>query len=546
METKKSDYLIKVGLLLKSGQKHGAAKMLWPWLSQNEPMLRIWDAIEKYPKVAIMGHGSAGKTFNACAYFLLDWWTDPKNTAFVLTSATVDSLKARAWTDIKQLNERTRIPMLGNLVDSERMIKYSPLDQKNAVAAIAGERKDAQAKIQGLHTRKIRVLIDEADNRHSQSIWSALSNLGTSGDLKVVALANPIDKFSLFGQKCEPINGWASIDPESDFEWMSKQGWYVLRLDGLQSPNIKAGKDIFPYYLTNKAVEEMRQNEGTKSREWWTYIRAFYPPEGTASTIFTGDIIHKCRNPIVWYADIEPIASCDPAFEGGDHCRVHLGYKGRLASNPKKICVKVDKFVTIQRKDITRPITIDFGEQIIALLKENNIKPENFVIDSTGIGLGLSDYIKHAWSPDILPVNFGGSPTDMTITLEDSKRASDRFDRFVTELWFVAREWCKLGLVWIKDGPPELENDLESRMYDLLPSNKIRIEPKKKMKERGLHSPDHGDAFCLLIHLVRVRTQDFKPSLSDPQAKPKDPLKKFRKFATVWTADYGVPDRERS
>lgn len=543
---KKLDYYAHVTSLLHKNLKKEAAKMLWPWLSQNEPMIRIWDAIEKYPNVAIMGHGSAGKTFNSCAWFLLDWWTNPQETAFCLTSATVDSLKARAWTDIKQLNDRTRVKMPGTLVDSERMIRYSPLDQKNAVAAIAGERKDAQAKIQGLHTKRIRVLIDEADNRHSQSIWSALSNLRTSGDLKVVALANPIDKFSLFGQKCEPENGWASINADSDFEWMSKQGWYVLRLDGLQSPNIKAGTDVYPFLLTNKAVKEALEKDGVKSREWWTYIRAFYPPEGTISSIFTGDIIQKAKtNLIVWYADIEPIASCDPAFEGGDHCRLHLGFRGRTAKDPRKIAIKVDKYITILRKNEKVPITIDYGEQIIELLKQNNVKPENFIIDSTGVGLGLSDYIKFAWDPAIVAVNFGGSPTDMTITTEDSKRASDRFDRFVSELWFVAREWSKLGLVQLSSPPRELEVDLESRTYDLLPSNKIRIEPKKKMKERGLHSPDHGDAFCLLVHLTRIRSQGFMPSLSTRSGEvTRDPLKKLRRYESVWEVSYGQPPQD--
>lgn len=536
---KESEKRATVITLLTLGRKRDAAKILWPWFIQNEWTDKIWNAIESHQFLCVMGHGSASKTFTASAWMLLDWWTHPEKTALIFTSVTIDTMKGRIWSDIKTLWSKSEVTMPGILVDSRRMIQYSPMDQKNAINGVAADSDNAQTKIQGLHTDRIRVIIDEADNHQSRSVWGALSNLGTSGELKVVALANPVDRSGDFGQHVEPKNGWTSINPEVDFEWPTRLGAHALRLDGLRSPNIVAGEDIYPFLLTNKNLKTIRDGKGENSPEWWAYVRAWYPPEGTLRTIFNPEIIQKFRQKIVWYAGTTPIAACDPAFEGGDNCILTLGRMGRLVDNPEKTAVEFQEFIRIKRVNTGNPVTIDFGDQIVARLKAHGVQPENFAIDCTGNALGLSDYIRHAWG-EILPVNFGGSPTEMKITGEDSQRAVDRFDRFVSELWYVAREWCKLGHIHVSTEPRELRLQLESRIYELMTSNKIKIEPKQRMKERGLESPDYGDAFCLMIHLARVRSHGFTPAIFEK--KHVDPIKRFKKNQSVFGMDYGIKD----
>lgn len=539
--TKENENTVRLAVLtfLTAGDKKSAARILWPWMVQNSQTDFIWDAIERNQYLAIMGHGSASKTFTSAAWFLLDWWSDPQNTALILTSDTITSMGRRIWSDIKILHSKCTVPMPGIIVDSRKIIQYSTLDQKNAIAGVAAESDDAQSKIQGLHTKRVRVIFDEADNKYSRSIWAALANLGTSGDLKVVALANPADKYSEFGLHCEPKAGWLSVNPETDFEWSSKLGWHVVRLDGLRSPNIVAGKDLFPFLMTLKGLDDIRTMKGENSPEWWAYVRAWYPPEGILQTVFTTDIVENAKRRLLWYAGINPIAACDPAFEGGDTCALVLGNMGRLAHNPKQMGVQAEQWVRIQRRNTEKPVTIDFGDQIIERLKEHGVEPENFAIDCTGNALGLSDYIRHAWKPNILPVNFGGACTMARLTTEDSKMAQDRFDRFVSELWYMAREWCKNGSATILNAPRELAIQLESRRYRLI-TGKISVERKEDMKKRGLDSPDFGDALCLFIHLARMRAQGYIPGLK-PQEKV-DPLKFFRKKASVFAADYGVPD----
>lgn len=530
--------------LLVSGDKRGCAKLLWPWIVQNEQTERIWKALDNYPYLAIMGHASASKTFTCAAWFLLDWWSRSSETALMITSDTIASMNRRVWSDVKILMTKTSVPMHGILIDSKRIIKHSQTDDKNAISGVAAESDDAQSKIQGVHTKYVRILIDEADNKLSQSVWGAISNLGSSGELRVVALANPVDRLTEFGMHVEPKDGWGSINPDLDDEWDSRMGWHVLRLDGLDSPNIVAGKDIFPFLLTMNGVQKIREEKGENSREWWSYVRAWYPKEGSIQSVFSNEIIEKARNKIVWYADTTPIASCDPAFEGGDDCVVCLGRMGRLASDPRKTGIEVSQFIKIKRKHTDKPISIDFGDQILAILKNHNVIPENFAIDCTGNALGMSDYIQHIWKASTLPVNFGGAPTEMMITTEDTKKASERFDRFVSELWYVAREWMRLGLIHIASMPRELGFELEGRLYDIHTKGKIRVETKKEMRERRLASPDMSDSLVLLCHLARVRNKTATPGLA-AQGKRHDPLARFKKVQSRFNASYGVEDRRQ-
>ena len=48
-----------------------------------------------------------------------------------------------------------------------------------------------------------------------------------------------------------------------------------------------------------------------------------------------------------------------------------------------------------------------------------------------------------------------------------------------------------------------LRDQLAARQYETVKDKKIRIETKKEMKERLGYSPDEGDAFVMLVELLR-------------------------------------------
>lgn len=547
----KKEYTAIFMTVLSQGNYRDAARMAWPWYKQNEWSEKIWSAIEKYDRLCIMGHGSASKTFTASIWFLLDWIAYTDQTALILTSATMPSMNARIWADFKTLWSKSQIDFsqVAQIIDSKHVIRKGINDAKEAIHAIAAESDNSQAKVQGLHALRNRLLIDEADNPYSNSIWNAITNLSTSGHFKAIALANPDDKNSEFGSHVEPVDGWDSINPEVNYEWESRLGWHVLRLDGLQSPNILSGVDKYPFLLSNASVIETRDNKGTNSRSWWTYIRAWYPPDNLVSNIFSSGIVSGCNKPIIWYTNKTPVAALDPAFEGGDNCSLLLGSMGRMGHNPERTALEVNEYIRIKRKDTTKTLAFDYADQIVAILKDRGVQPKNFALDTTGNQSSFADIIAQSFGHEIMRVNFAGAASERKVTAEDTGGAKERYRNFVTELWYVAREWCRLGLVFLKDPPRDLRIQLEARRYELKGKDAksgrevIQAEPKTDMKSRGLTSPDEGDAFCLLVHLVRSHSLGFIPSSFNKDHTPSKAKKFFTKNATIWEANYGVPDR---
>lgn len=534
---KENDYRNLVFSYLAIQDYKSAAKLLWPWIDQNEQSLEIWDHIHSHDYTAIVGHASASKTFTAAQYYLLDWWTDPQNTYLAITSDTIKSMEKRVWADIKKLITTTKVKMIGEIIDSKKMVVYDKNDSKNCISAIAAESTDAQSKIQGVHTKRTRVLIDEADNKFSNSIWGAVANLGSSGSIKVTGLANAEDPHSAFGQHIEPIDGMGSINPEVDKTWKSRRNYWVMRLDGLKSPNIAAKKDVYPYLLTNKGMSDIELNNGVNSIEWWKYVRAWYAPSGQTSIIFPEELITKCKtNKIVWYAARTRFAACDPAFEDGDKCVVVFGWVGPLANDPTKTGVLIDKFLHIKRMDKSKEDMIDIGDQIIKECKAEGVEPEHFGLDSTGNAHGLAAYIRTKWSKAVHKVSFNQAPTSMKILGEDSMTAEDRFDRFVTEIWYSAREWCKFGHVQFENVPMDFTQELSSRLYKLV-GRKVSAETKKDMKKRLGRSPDFADAFAVLMHIVRIWKHSAKPSMTN-LVKSSDPLRMFKAKRNIYTPNY--------
>jgi hypothetical protein len=111
-------------------------------------------------------------------------------------------------------------------------------------------------------------------------------------------------------------------------------------------------------------------------------------------------------------------------------------------------------------------------------------KPEVIFVDATGVGTGVADRLLEEGYP-VVRVHFGGSPVD-------------------TERYVVKRDelWGELA-EWLQDEPCSIDDDddlaaqLTSVQYGHDSKRRIRMEPKEKMKSRGLKSPDDADALAL-------------------------------------------------
>lgn len=437
------------------------------------------------------------------------WYVDPLNSAVILTSTTKNALRKRVWpTIVKLFRDCPGLP--GSLVDSKTTLQYEKGNDKNGIFALAvkdGNTSKAAADIQGIHAKRILVIIDEATDC-PEAIFEVLPNLQKGcTDFRVIVIGNASNKLDPHGFCCQPKGGWGSINIDHE-EWATRgvDKWGIppgicLHFDGFKSPNVKAGKNNWPYIYTTDNLEADKKTHGTDSIAFWKYTRGFWAPEGFCRTIFSETLVEKFdgQGSFKFYSKTFPIAALDPAF-GGDRCILRFGTMGDIDQS-KRLGLQLGREVEIKLSATSPdPIHYQISKRVIDECRKEGVAPHNFAIDATGEGGGLADIISQEWSNRIVRVEFGGSPSDMPCSEDDPVPAKERYDRKVTELWYSARQFLMAGL--LKGLKTNDIIEACSREYND-EKRKIKLDTKDDCKAKLGHSPDSFDAIVMLIHLAR-------------------------------------------
>jgi len=390
-------------------------------------------------------------------------------------------------------------------------VKYRGVaaDDKFMIQGVATDSADKSAgKIRGQHADRRRIFGDEAQDI-AKAIFVAILNAMSAPDFKGVLLTNPVEKLSEFGEWCKPKHGWASIH-DTDLQWEGeKPGSIILHFDGLQSPNIKAGRTIHPYMLTQEYVDAVRESKGEDSLEWWMYIRGFFPPDGMVSKLWPSATIERARPAIEFDYEPYPFGTCDPAFDH-DNCVVHFGQLGKLRS--QKWCATFRETTTVKVKVSPGEPEKDYqiARELIRMCRERGIKPENFILDMTGNARGIYAIMRNEWTPgtqaDVQGIYYGGEATDRPLRLDDPLPADKQVKYFVTELWCRASYLARDGMIAGLDKCDKRTiEDLDSRRYTVkqFGTEKLMLaESKDELKKRLGRSPDFGDAACGVAELM--------------------------------------------
>jgi hypothetical protein len=479
--------------------------MLWPdvmtrWNDWNELALWAWT---NHNEIGVTGCAAAGKTFTFTLLSLVEYLAKPMGTRVALTSTTVPSLRGRIWAEMMKF-VRPIYPLFGlNLVDSQTKIQFEKGDDRSAIIALAvdsGAVEQAVGKLQGVHLPRMVILVDEAAQTNP-AVFSARANLEVGTDFyHFIAIANASSMFDPHGLFCEPKMGWGSIQDDDEF-WETKSG-VCVRFDGLKSPNIKAGRTIYPYLFGQDNVDTIRKNFGEGSLEWSSYCRGMWGRGGLRNTLIDSSLIEagKARETVIWKGgDIINIAALDPAFTmDGDDCILRFAQIGTDAEGTT-IMNLTDVVRLNLIDDVNMPIFYQIADQTINELIRRKIKPENFALDATGAGAGIADIISQRWQSGFHRVSFGGSATDEPISVDDPRPAKQVYANRVSQLW--GRIKVLIMSQSIRGLEDQTARELCARIY-ALKNEKTLLESKKDLKKRTKgNSPDRADALALLCEV---------------------------------------------
>ncbi len=522
--------------LLLAGNKAAAAIVLWgDKIFEPRPMAvrKIWAAIDRNAKVLIQGCGSVGKSYTGIAWMALDWWLDPEFTNIKIISTTAGHAKGNTFSTLVKLFRQAVIRMPGQITAD--YIGLDPKERKSGISVVAiptGD--DGKGRLQGFHpdprpkphpvlgpSGRVRAFLDECEEA-PVGLWEGVDNMLVSMEgvdtIKIIGAYNPKDPTSRTAKNAEPPEGWDSFDVEKGVhgknEWMSKNGWFVLRIDGKQTENVKQRKLVFPGFMSYQGYRELELKDGGNSVNFWTFGRGAYPPEGAVGTLISSKLFQQVRGEFVFYGQPIKCAGVDVAVDGRDNCVLTSGRTGLATAfqpqngklikftKPRQV-LQIDQQFVLKKGD-----TKIVGDSIQSTCLTLGISPEYVCIDATGNGSAVYSYLKAIWSDDVQGVNFSSKASDVKILEQDQFTPEILYEGIVSEVWFALARWMEFGFVAIAPGirHDPLEAELTSRRYVLGAGKKLRVETKDDYKKRtGSKSPDFADSTTLILCAVRYR-----------------------------------------
>lgn len=527
---------------LNNGGREDAAYLLWPrtlFDPRPESTQRIWKALDTQDFILLMGAGSMSKSFSAAVWFFLEWSRDPEFTTVKVLGPSEQHLEDNLFTHLVSLHRSASIPMPGTInslfigLDSKAR-KGSirgvviPLGKK-AAGRLQGTKRSPRPKpspIFGPLTRMF-VFLDEIANI-PQGIWRDIDNLlsNTQGDhgLKIVGAFNPTDQNDPVGVRCEPLFGWEKFDMDNHFEWKSKRGWYVVRLDAKYSENVREGRVIYPGLQTLEGFNAIITNSGgTDSPGYYAMARGCFPPLGTVMAIMPQGLLMTFKAEPIWYEKPTVCGGVDIALQGGDAAIFAKGLYGLATGiklpaslthpNGTEIIFKNKRNIVMPRPLLVlenmfkfpKGDTLAMATAIIDLARKAGVNPEWLAIDRTGNGQGVYDMVKNLWHVGVIGINFYEAASKTKIMAEDSGTAEELFDRIQSELLFGLRKWIEFGYLRCMPGvdTTDLYTQMTGRLYRSI-GKKSKAEAKDDYKSRnGGKSPDEADAVSLLVLAAR-------------------------------------------
>lgn len=456
--------------------------------------------------IAITGCGGSSKSTTAALYALFFLIAAPNNSAVLIASTTIDAAKKRIWKNIRQYYSEMirKCRKLGDttLIGNPRpCIRSAPTDTAHGIYVVAvakGEIDKGVNELKGFHPDRLLMIGDETD-----SIGQAVVDVGANQEIgtieyQTIWLGNDPSAFNPLGKMMEPEPGKPVTLGHT--EWTSTTGVHCLRFDAFDSPNLR-DKDKWHGIIRQKDIDAITARHGANSPQVWIMLRGLHPPEGADTTVVSEALLlrYNCSQGVTWKRSFILSATLDPAF-GGDRC-VYRTFARGLDTSGKLRCLLMEKIeIPIVANDPTNPAEFQISSKVIEFNKARGIQPEEFSSDTTG--RNVSAILQRDWSPSVNTCAFGGACSDMPVSDENPKPASEEYDRKVTELWFSFREFVQADMIRGLDA--ETAREFCQRRFEIR-GKKTCLEKKEEMKERGLASPDLADPVAIYIQMLREK-----------------------------------------
>lgn len=407
---------------------------------------------------------ATGKT-TLMALILL-WFLDnfPDGVAST-TAGTWFQIRDQLWREIPHWLARTR----DELVIKNITATGINIDAKWYAVARAASK---ESTFEGIHSRRVLMLFDEGKAIDRQ-IYNAARRIlrGEDSDCWWVVCSTPGSPVGPFYEACQ------------------SERWKQHHLTAYESSAL--GLD---------EIDDDLVELGETSPLFWSMNLAEFPVEGEDVVLPLSEVQSIVGNTEAQARareyNFEERAGIDVARFGNDEtaiCRARAG------------CC--DEMHAWKGRRITQT-----ARQCIEHLRRWGIQPGRTGVDDVGLGGGLTDILfEEGFDP--IPISNAMAPM-----------RPDRYADWISEAWFNYRELIREGLASIPDDKV-LINQLAGRRYAILAAGnrtRLQIEPKPRMRARGIPSPDRAETLMYATGLVDLSAPSSGEPFADEIREPED------------------------
>jgi hypothetical protein len=410
------------------------------------------DAVEAIRMATSSGHGVGKSTVAA---WLVDWLMSTRPHAKgTITANTYTQLRDKTWAAVGRW---TTLCLTGHwfIVNADRMYHRDHPD--SWFCAPQSCKKENSEAFAGQHAADSTsfYIFDEA-SAIDDAIFQVAEGGLTDGEPMIFLFGNPTRSQGAFHRACFGAE---------------RKIWTVRTIDSRTSS------------LTNKdQIRQWAELHGEDSDFMRVRVRGLPPSAGDTQFIDQTTVFEAQQRPVMVLPDEPLVCGFDVARGGLDECvfRFRRGNDARTLP-PVKISAEQSrdsmKVVAVATDVLARDYSAAFG------MPRDSLKIAMMFVDGTGIGGPICDRLIQMGHNNVTEVKFGGqSPYHK----QKNMRA---------HIWFKMREWLRAnGAI---DVSPDLEQDLIGPDFWHDPQDRLVLESKESMKDRGLDSPDDADALAL-------------------------------------------------
>src|SRR3990167_5067421 len=370
------------------------------WAGQD----KLMEMIVSNERISVASGQALGKDFIAARLILLFLYSYMPSIV-IATAASDRQVDKIIWGELNEgfsnaVKFLPGTPLTKQLVVDEKMKWY-------AMGFSTKDIKNVQGKFQGYHQKNVLILFSEAQ-AIEPGIWEQAESLMTGGNVKWIAIGNPLVSHGKFYETFQANSGWKN-----------------MTLSCEDSPNVQSGIEIIPGLCSKKWVDGMLiRCKGNRDHALYRpKVRGLFPLKSDDGLVEMS-WLEWARNEgdVAIPAQGLKIAGVDIASMGGDKTVATIRHGMRVVEVIKR--EKQDTMATV--------------DMIVELINYRGVS--RVYLDVTGIGTGVYDrLIQLGHGKKIMPINFGGKPwndpNEEMETNDSELMQRDRYADMATQMY---------------------------------------------------------------------------------------------------------------